>query len=232
MNVLSCWTLTSIILPSQRNPQRKRKPINNFSNTMRYKKSPEPPRLLSAPITDAPLLGMLYLVDVSVHSKETGETVKHKLLLVGCELDDIERKMRWIFDSGQESIVIKGIEKVREKVHFLSSAITQDKTPVGPVIERSENSQTIQQQQIITEPYDPKLYAIGITTTMLAKDQDHALRKVGNAILSRATVGKSHSGASLCEDSIVSVEEVPRSSGYAKARDTSNESNRAHVVRG
>jgi len=199
---------------------------------VKYKKEPAPPRLLSQPISDAPMLGMLYLVDVSVHSRMTGETTKHKLLLVGCELDDIERKMRWIFDSGEESITVKGIEKVREKVHFLSSIVTQDKTPIGPVIERPESSQIVHQQQILSEPYDPKLFAIGISTTMLAKDIDHALRKVGNAILSRATVGKSHSGAPLSEDSTITVEEVPRSSGYAKARDTSHESNRAHVVRG
>jgi len=92
----------------------------------RYKKIHHPPLLTTPKPTEAPLLGMLYIVDVNVIDKETGETSKHKLLVVGCEADDIERKMKWIFDTGNVSVMIKGAEKVREKVHFLSTIITKD----------------------------------------------------------------------------------------------------------
>jgi len=199
----------------------------------RYKKIHHPPLLTTSKVTEAPLLGMLYIVDVNVANKETGETAKHKLLLVGCEADDIERKMRWIFDAANTSLMIKGAEKVREKVHFLSTIITKDQSVDSPVIMRDENSQPVNQfSPQLTEAYDPKLFAVGIVTTMLAKDSDHALRKVATALMNRATVGKSHTGASLHDDSTITVEEVPKSSGYASARDVSNETNKAHMVRG
>ena len=199
----------------------------------RYKKIHHPPLLTAQKPTEAPLLGMLYIVDVNVMDKETGETAKHKLLVVGCEADDIERKMRWIFDTGNVSVMIKGAEKVREKVHFLSTIITKDQSISSPVIMRDENSQPINQfSPQLTEPYDPKLFAVGIVTTMLAKDSDHALRKVATALMNRATVGKSHTGASLHDDSTINIEEIPKSNGYASARDVSSEVNKAHMVRG
>ena len=80
----------------------------------RYKKIHHPPLPTAPRPMDAPLLGMLYIVDVIVTDRETSETTKHKLLLVGCEADDIERKMKWIFDTGNVSVMIKGAEKVRE----------------------------------------------------------------------------------------------------------------------
>ena len=176
---------------------------------------------------------MLYIVDVRMVRHDTGEKYKHRLLLVGCERDDIERKVRWIFDSTEyKEMAITGIEKVREKVHFLSTVVTRPEVPIGPVIERDDGSQVVPQQKTLTEPYDPKLFAIGITTTMLAKDQEHALRKLGHALVSHTVEGNSHSGASLSAESTVVVEEIPRSSGYAMPRDVSNETNRAQLVRG
>jgi hypothetical protein len=88
----------------------------------RYKKIHHPPTAAILRPTEAPLLGMLYIVDVNVLDKSTGETAKHKLLLVGCEADDIERKMRWIFDAANTSLMIKGAEKVEHNHH---------KRPVG-----------------------------------------------------------------------------------------------------
>ena len=200
----------------------------------RYKKIQHPPRI-DAPKIDvqAPLLGMLYIVEVNVLDKSTNENAKHKLLLVGCEIDDIERKMKWIFDTGNVSLTIKGIEKVREKVHFLSTVITKDQSANGPVIMRDESSHSINQfSPQLTEAYDPKLFAVGVVTTMLAKDSEHALRKVATALMNRATVGKSHTGASLHDDSTITVEEIPKSNGYASPRDVSSEVNKAHMVRG
>ena len=202
---------------------------------MRYKKVAVPLRnntpTAMQPV-DTLILGMLYIVDVLLSNGGSGERTRHKLLMVGCEAADIERKLSWIFDPAVYGITLKGFEKVREKVHFLSTVVTQPDAPVGPVIAREERSQIVPQQKTITEPYDPKLYAIGITTTMLAKDQEHALRKLGHALVAQGTEGKSHSGASLSSDSTVVIEAVPMANGYASARDVSNESNRAHVMRG
>lgn len=199
----------------------------------RYKKQSAPARREPALLSVAPpTLGMLYIVDVKVDNKSTRETIRHKLLMVGCEASDIERKLAWVFDPAVNSIQLKGVEKVREKVHFLSSVIKQLNAPVGPVIESGERTQVVPQQTRLIEQYDPKLYAIGISTTMSAKDEEHALRKLGHALVSHATEGKSHSGASLSEDSTVTIEEVPRSSGYAMPRDVSAEANRAHFVKG
>jgi hypothetical protein len=202
---------------------------------MKYRKKFEAPRPTGGKsvISDAVLLGMLYVVDVRLSRSDTKEIFKHRLLIVGCEHADIERKLRWVFDaSTYKEMSITGIEKVRDKVHFLSTKVFQMTPAVGPVIERDDHSQTVSQNKTKIEPFDPKLFAVGIATTMLAKDQFHALRKVGHAIVSQATEGTSHSGAALSEDSTVTIEEIPRSSGYAAPRDVSAEINRAHMVRG
>jgi len=179
------------------------------------------------------VLGMLYLVDVRLIHSTTGEKIKHRLLMVGCEQQDIERKLRWVFDVREfSSFAIVATEKVREKVHVLSTVITAETPAAGPIVEVGERTTVVPQGLILREDYDPNLYAVGITTTMLATDEAHALRKVGRALIASATAGKSHSAASLSDDSRIQVERIPKSTGYAKPRDVSAESNRAHVVRG
>lgn len=200
----------------------------------RYRKVPVPARI--DPVIATPqqaVLGMLYVADVRLIRAATGEKVKHRLLLVGCEAQDIERKLRWIFDAREFSeFALTGVEKIREKVHFLSTVITPPAAPVEAIVEIGERTAPVPRVATNTEAYDPNLYAIGITTTMLAKDEAHALRKVGNALLASASEGRSHTAASLSEDSQVQVERIPKSSGYTKPRDVSLESNRAHMVRG
>lgn len=204
---------------------------------MKYKKIPQPVRVAapnpSADVAATLLLGMLYLVDVRLVRSDTGEKHKHRLLLVGCEHADIERKLRWIFDSTEyKEMSISAIEKVREKVHFISTVVTQPDAPVEPVINRETRSQIVAQQRTAVEEYDPHLYAIGISTTMIGKDEHHALRKLGHALIAQATEGRSHSGAALSADSTLTIEQVPFASGYARPRDVSNEINRAHFVAG
>lgn len=177
--------------------------------------------------------GMLYVVDVRMQAIATGERLKHRLLLVGCEESDIERKLRWIFDQTVYSnLIVTGIEKVREKVHYLSTTIIQETAPSTPNIERADGTTPVPQAKQSIEKYDPHLFAVGITTTMLAKDREHALRKVGNALVASATQGESHSAAKLSDDSTITVEQIAKSSGYALPRDVSKESNRARMVRG
>ncbi len=179
------------------------------------------------------ILGMLYIVEVQLFSKKTGEKIRHKLLIVGGEQSDIERKLSWVFDAKKyEGITIRGIEKVREKVHFLSTSITQIGESFEPIVSTDEGSKVASGVPTHTEPYDPLMFAIGLSTTMLAKDPEHALRKLGHALISRASEGKSHAGAKLSADSTLAVEQIPMSSGYAKPRDVSNESNQATFVRG
>lgn len=200
----------------------------------RYRKIPAPARV--DPVVATPqqaVIGMLYLVDVRLVRAATGEKIKHRLLLVGCEQQDIERKLRWIFDAREFSeFSLGGVEKVREKVHFLSTVLTPAAAASGPVVEAGERTAAVPQAKTTIEQYDPHLFAVGVTTTMLAKDEAHALRKVGSALIASATEGRSHSAASLSDESQIRVERIPKSSGYAKPRDVSNESNRAHLVRG
>lgn len=80
------------------------------------------------------LLGMLYIANVRLVNRAS-ETIKHRVLLVGCEADDIERKLRWLFDATTyKEMSITGVEKVREKVHFLSTVITQAPAPPAAVL--------------------------------------------------------------------------------------------------
>jgi hypothetical protein len=177
--------------------------------------------------------GMLYVVDVRMVCIETSEKIRHRLLMVGCEQQDIERKLSWVFDrSKYREFSVSAIEKIREKVHFLHTTITAPEPVAGPVVEVGERTVSVPQQQTQTEAYDPNLYAIGVSTSMLAKDPDHALRKLGRALIARATEGQSHTAPALSSDSQIQVSQIPKRSGYAKARDVSTESNKAHMVRG
>lgn len=179
------------------------------------------------------VFGMLYLVDVRLIRLATNEKIKHRLLIVGCEQKDIERKLRWVFDSREfSSISINSVEKVREKVHILSTVVTAEAPAVGPIVAIGERTTPVPQGSVLQEAYDPHLYAVGVTTTMLAKDEAHALRKVGSALIASASEGKSHSAPSLSAESQIQVERISKSSGYAKPRDVSAELNRAHLVRG
>lgn len=178
-------------------------------------------------------VGMLYLVDVSMKKISTGETMKHRLLMIGSEASDIERRLDWVFDPVEfKDIALTSVEKVRDKVHFLRTTVIQPNERENPIIARDENSQEIPQNRTALEVYDPNLYAVGIVTTMLAKDEEHALRKVGNALLARTTPGNSKSAASFPDSATLTIEQIPKASGFAKARDVSSESNRAHFVRG
>jgi hypothetical protein len=179
------------------------------------------------------VVGMLYLVEVRLIRSATSEKIKHRLLIVGCEQQDIERKLRWLFDAQEfSSFSIGAVEKIREKVHILSTVVTAETPAAGPIVEVGERTTTVHQGLVSRESYDPKLYAVGVTTTMMAKDEAHALRKVGSALIASATEGRSHSAPSLSAESQVQVEHIPRSSGHAKPRDVSAESNRAHIFRG
>lgn len=179
------------------------------------------------------VLGMLHILDVRLVKKNTGEKIKHKLLMVGCEAADIERKLRWVFDAAEYAeMSIKNVEKVREKIHTLSTVITQERAEAAVTIKRKENTQEVSGVVAERQAYNPNLYAIGIATTMLGEDEDHALRKVGRALIARTTDVKSHGAPALSDDAVVNVEQVPKSSGFARARDTSNEVNNARFVRG
>lgn len=178
-------------------------------------------------------IGMLYVVEVRMVDKVTREKIKHKVLIVGGEERDIDRKVRWIFDSSRyREMSVTGVEKIRDKVHILQTVITQDEATVLPVIERTDRTESIPQGKTIIDSVPLQLFAVGITTRMPAKDSVHALRKVGHAIVSSTLPDKSHSGASLSEDSTVVVEQIPFSSGYAMPRDVRNEANAATFVRG
>lgn len=178
------------------------------------------------------MLGMLYIVDVRLVAK-TGEHIKQKILMVGCEKADIERKLKWVLDASQyKEISISGIEKVREKVHVIQTVITEAATSAGPIISVGERSVTVPTAKPHTSDYDPQLFAIGIATQMLGSDEYHALRKLGNALVHYGLPAKSHNGPRLSEQSTVTVEAIPKSSAYAKPRDVSNEINPAHFVRG
>lgn len=180
------------------------------------------------------VLGMLHLVTVKLVKKTTKETITHKLLVVGDDASSIEQKMKWLFDKTEYSEMnIKSVEKIKEKVHFLSTTIVQNKDSLSiPVVEKNESTALVTQSFSENEKYDPILFAVGITTTMLAKDENHAIRKVGSALINSATEGNSHSGASLSDDSQIQIEAIPKRSGYAMPRDVSNESNNAVFYRG
>lgn len=178
------------------------------------------------------VIGMLYIVEVGMTNIKTQKKTRKKLLLVGCEQSDIERKMKWIIDNSKyERVKVKHIEKVRSKVHLLSTTIVQEKVATKNVIKQGERTVEVVQGAKEKE-YEPRKFAIGITTTMLAEDESSALRKTGHALVSLNSSKDKKGRATLSQDSTVTIEEVGFGSQHARARDVSNEFNYAEMVRG
>lgn len=178
------------------------------------------------------ILGMLYIVEVRLVSKKSHEKIKEKLLLVGSEYDDIEKKLSWIYDKDKyDQFSISNICKVRQKIHLLNRTITSLDEPDVPNIKRDDNTYKASEASCYNEKYDPNLYAIGLSTSTLAKDENHALRKIGNALLAKGGHVQSGCG-SLSNDSILTIEQIPLNSGYAMPRDVKNEALKASIVRG
>jgi hypothetical protein len=216
--------LTQIDLCINLQSSSKKKPtLIEESKVARYKKES----------TQTGVIGMLYIVDVSMSDKGGLKRVRQKLLLVGCEEADIERKIKWIIDGTKyNSFTIKSIVKVREKVHVLSTVYKEAAEVTTPTINRDGGTQVVPQGKTITKKYEPKLFSVGLATTMIGEDEKHALRKIGNALIASASDVKSHSAASLSEGSTLVIEEIALSSGYSKGKDVSAEINNATFVRG
>ena len=182
------------------------------------------------------ILGMLWQVNVRLVRVGTGEVYRHKILMVGCEFNDIERKLRWVFDHSTYSVMeVSGAQRVREKIHILSTVITEQKTPPAAIIDRSDRSQIVTEQAIVTEETVEEtfgLYAVGVATKMSATDELHALRKVGRALVAKGGAVASDSAPVLSEDATVTVERINYSSGFAMPRDISNAVTKAHIMRG
>jgi hypothetical protein len=176
-------------------------------------------------------VGMLYLVSIKLTRKATNEKIKQRLLVVGCEVDDIERKLRWTIDTSKyDSFMVTGIEKIRQKVHVLSTSVQQiDEGLDGPVITQGDGTKIV--DQTVDTVKRPR-FAVGLATQVIAVDEDAALRKVGHALISHTLGDITSSGASLSADSVLTIEELAPRDGTARARDVSNESNYAHIFRG
>ena len=195
----------------------------------RYRKVRKAP---SAPlILESHALGMLYLVGVRFEDAKTREITKQRLLIVGCEAADIERKLRWIYEADRYTqFSITDVEKVRDKIHVLSTSITQPSDERKNTILRDEGRQEVVSDVQAHLP-DMNHYAVAIATRVYARDSYHALRKVASAVQSMASDGLT-AAARLSSDSTVSIEEIAKPAAHAKARDVSDSINKAHFVRG
>ena len=161
----------------------------------------------------------------------TGERIKHRLLVVGAGKDDVERRMRWHFDASKmRSLSITQVKKIDSSVTVLSTEVHQENVQVDPTIQRADGTVTVQTSHGATIADSLKRFAIGISTTILAVDAEHAIRSAGRAVMNYGT--DNATGPKLSEDSTVMVEEISGPSHFAKARDTSAEVNKAHIVRG
>lgn len=178
------------------------------------------------------VLGMLYIVQVRMFKRSTGETIKKKLLVVGGEQSDISKKLKWHFDVSEfDEFSITEIEKIRSKIHTLNTTVEQEVSSPNARIKTKEGTKQVYGVSTEKEKYDPNLYAVGVVTTMLGSDEDHALRKVGRALI-EMTLDSAAKGLRLSDESTVTIDQIPKSSGYAKPRDVSSEVNNAHIFSG
>ena len=189
----------------------------------------------ASPTNQQPLLGMLYIVEVRLIRRGDNTSIKQRLLMVGCESADIERKLRWVYSADEYSeFGITGVSKVTDKIHVLSTHIRQIATAPAPIIKRADGTYAVPQTPAARIPSDHKKYAIGLAAQLYARSDFHALEKVSHALLNEAAV-LAHmpaGGYRLPPESMLIIEEVAAPSDLATARDVSNEINKAHLVRG
>lgn len=197
---------------------------------MKYRKKIVNQMHVSGAVRVISAIGMLHVVSVRAQIESTGEIVKQRILLVSCAEDDVEKKLRWLYDSHEyKTFSISSIERVTQNVHVLSTSIEQERSPADAIIDRDGRSELVRQTPSFDEPTF-KQYAVGIATRLWASDEMHALRKCG-ALLAKSGL-KTSATSHLSEDSTVSVEEIGAASSFARARDVSNEIASATFVRG
>lgn len=178
------------------------------------------------------VLGSLYIAHCRAFNRTTGELTKLKLLLVGGELDDVERRIRWVLDyAAYDELSITDVEKIREKVHIFSSVTTFPDAPEKVVIDREGSQQPVRLPPNGLHVEQMRMYAVGLATTVFAVDEKHAARKAGSALSNHGSA-LSTSANRLSDGSTLTIEEIPKSSGIARARDVSSEINSARFVRG
>lgn len=163
---------------------------------------------------------MLYRVWVNERRIDTGEEYSHECFVVARERQELDARLRWVFDVTRSQFTVVNVEKIREKIHFISSKKKQDKAKKesAPVVSASS--------------YNPNIYGVCVSATIVAKDEDHALRKMGSGIVSLGSTGFSHRSNANAEDFNIKIEAVPAKSQHSRARDVSNEINKATFVRG
>ena len=180
------------------------------------------------------IVGNLYLVDVCMDHKIVDETSVSRFLMVAENEEELDSRFNCQFDvSDYKSVRITNVQKIKQKMHMLSTRIEPARVH-GQVVKRAEGSKKVLQSNSMKDlsEYNPKIYAIGISTTIVAADQSHAMRKLGSYLTISNTLGGSKSNSPLSENSKILIEEVAKSSGFAMPRDVSNGAERAHMVRG
>ena len=176
-------------------------------------------------------LGMLYLVNIKLTCKASNEKIKQRLLVVGCEAGDIERKLRWTMDTSKyDAMMVTSVEKIRQKVHVLSTHIEQlDEGLSTPVVQVGDGTKVVDQ---VVEDHTITKFAVGLATQVVAVDEDHAFRKIGHALIAHTMSELTSGGARLSSDSTLTIERLAPRDGTARGRDVSNESNSAKIMRG
>lgn len=92
-------------------------------------------------------IGLLYIVRVRLVDGHTKEKIKHRLLMVGCERGDIERKLTWIFDPLKYSeMAVVDVRKVTDKIHIVNTVIEQPSESITtPSIDRGGSTVVVGQ---------------------------------------------------------------------------------------
>lgn len=176
--------------------------------------------------------GMLFLIDVTMENKNTNEITLSRFLIVADDESEISSRFTYQHDiSDFENVRITNIQKIKQKIHLLSTR-TEIKRDSGNLINKDGLEIPQNNSNKNSKEYLPKIFSIGIATTIVASDEKHAMRKIGSYLLAANTIGGEKTQSPLSENSKVMIEEVAKSSGFALPRDVSNESNRAMIFRG
>lgn len=175
--------------------------------------------------------GSLWLASVRLTDEVAQEASTLDVLCVADTKDDLCARLRWALDIpiGVDVYVMQA-DKMRGRAYVVSRRVQPMEAPANHM-QRPDGSVPVPQQS--ASRVDLPLFAVGCATSIRARDESHALRRVGSALMaSGAPKTAAERGAQLPDGAQILVEQISEATGIAMPRDVSTLKVRAHIVRG
>jgi hypothetical protein len=159
---------------------------------------------------------MMFVLQIKAIKKGTGERISAAYLLTGESSTDVVQRLSYVIDVDDfKEIKISSVKKIRPKSHLLWMSVKQAPDEPSFIENRVEGSAShFQEWGKAVDGYSS--FAIGIACRISAKNEAHALSRLGRHLSMRGNAG--YDADPLSGDSVINVEELGERSNVALPR--------------